>query len=105
MNNFDILIEMLELTINETEHKDLSCIGPDGNDQLCLNFTNNPAVGKNLKEIKDQQEKEQKKTKRAEQAEKRKQTKENKKAFDKFTQENQLGLFDTNKEDKENGET
>lgn len=101
MNNFDILIEMLELIIEEKTCK------RGGGDQYCFNFGNveNPAEGKNINEIEQKQQQEEKEQKRAEKAEKRKQATENKKARDNFNQEHQLDLFDTNKEDKENGET
>jgi len=89
MDNFDILIEMLELVIEEKTCK------RGGGDQYCFNFGNveNPAEGKNIDEIEQKQQQEEKEKRKTEQAEQRKKAQENKKESDKFNKKHQQKLF------------
>ena len=97
MNNFDVIVELIECLIDEEK----DCKRGGGN-QGCFDFGNveNPVAGKDVDAIEAAYRAQERKQANAEKAKKRKQKKDNEKAQQQFSHDNQLGLF-SNKTQKE----
>lgn len=70
-----------------------SCIGTKGENQLCLDFKDNPTVGKDLQKEEETQKAVQKKAKAEAKKQAQVERRQNAKARDAYLSQHQQGLF------------
>ena len=70
-----------------------SCTGTKGENQLCLDFKDNPTVGKNLQKEDEAQKVIQKKAKAEDKKQAKAERKQNTKARETYLSQHQQGLF------------